>query len=76
MEDLGGRLSGTNVFTIQIEENPYNVNGAFNYVPGAIEDFSQITGQGTTLFDSVNDNLEASDGWTVDENLITYKVSG
>ena len=44
LEDLGGRLSGTNVFTIQIEENPYNVNGAFNYVPGAIEDFSQITG--------------------------------
>ena len=76
LEDLGGRLSGTNVFTIQIEENPYNVNGAFNYVPGAIEDFSQITGQGTTLFESVNDNLEASDGWTVDENLITYKVSG
>ena len=76
LEDLNGRLSGTNVFTIQIEENPYNVNGAFNYVPGAIEDFSQITGQGTTLFESVNDNLEASDGWTVDENLITYKVSG
>jgi hypothetical protein len=39
-----GRLSGSNVFTIQIEENPYNVNKIFNYVPGAIEDFSQITG--------------------------------
>jgi hypothetical protein len=44
LEIVDGRLSGNNVFTIQIEENPYNVNNAFNYVPGAIEDFSQITG--------------------------------
>ena len=73
---VNGRLSGKKVFTIKIEENPYNVNGAFNYVPGAIEDFSQIKGQATTLFTDISDNIEASDGWTVDENLITYKVSG
>jgi hypothetical protein len=40
----GGRLSGNNVFTITIEENPHNVNNAFNHVPGSIIDFSQITG--------------------------------
>ena len=73
---VNGRLSSKKVFTIKIEENPYNVNGAFNYVPGAIEDFSQIKGQSTTLFTDISDDIEASDGWTVDENLITYKVSG
>ena len=73
---VNGRLSGKKVFTIKIEENPYNVNGAFNHVPGAIEDFSQIKGQATTLFTDVSDDIEASDGWTVDENLISYKVSG
>ncbi len=73
---VNGRLSSKKVFTIKIEENPYNVNGAFNYVPGAIEDFSQIKGQSTTLFTDISEDIEASDGWTVDENLITYKVSG
>lgn len=76
LEIVDGRLSGSNVFTIQIEENPYNINNAFNHVPGAIEDFSQITGQGTTFFNDVNENIEASDGWTIDSNLIAYKISG
>lgn len=76
LEIVDGRLSGSNVFTIQIEENPYNINNAFNFVPGPIEDFSQITGQGTTLFKDVNENIEASDGWTIDSNLIAYKISG
>lgn len=73
---VNGRLSSKKVFTIKIEENPYNVNNAFNYVPGAIEDFSQIKGQSTTLFTDISEDIEASDGWTVDENLITYKISG
>lgn len=76
LEIVDGRLSGSNVFVIQIEENPYNVNNAFNYVPGAIEDFSQIKGQSTTLFTDVNENIEASDGWTIDSNMIAYKISG
>jgi hypothetical protein len=28
------------------------------------------------LFRDVNENLEASDGWIIDENLIAYKISG
>ena len=71
-----GRLQVTKYFTISIKENPYNVNNAFNYTQGQRDDFSQITGQATTLFSNVSDELDASDGWTVDENLITYKISG
>jgi hypothetical protein len=41
---INGRLTGRKVFTINIKENPDNINNAFNYVPGAIEDFSQIKG--------------------------------
>lgn len=73
---INGRLTGRKVFTINIKENPDNINNAFNYVPGAIEDFSQIKGQSTTLFTGINSAIEASDGWTTDENLITYKISG
>ncbi len=73
---VNGYLSGKKVFTIDIKENPYNVNNAFNHVTGAIEDFSQIKGQSTTLFTGISSNIEASDGWTIDENLIAYKISG
>ena len=73
---VNGYLSGKKVFTMDIKENPYNVNNAFNYVSGAIEDFSQIKGQSTTLFTGISSNIEASDGWTIDENLIAYKISG
>ena len=76
LEVVNGYLYGSKVFTINIQENPYNVNNAFNYVPGAIEDFSQIKGQSTTLFTNTNESMEASDGWTIDENLIAYKISG
>lgn len=76
LEVVNGYLDGRNVFTIDIKENPYNVNGAFNHVPGALEDFSQIKGQSTTLFNDINESIETSDGWTVDENLIAYKISG
>ena len=62
-------------FTINIKENPYNVDNAFNYTSGPIEDFSQITGHSTSMFDSVNTNIDTTDGWTVDGDLITYKIS-
>ena len=71
-----GRLSSSKYFTINIQENPYNINNAFNYTEGPKEDFSQITGQATTLFSGTNSDIDSSDGWTVDENLITYKISG
>ena len=76
LEVVNGYLDGRNVFTIDIKENLYNVNGVFNHVPGALEDFSQIKGQSTTLFSDINESIETSDGWTVDENLIAYKISG
>ena len=76
LDVVNGYLSGKKVFTMDIKENPYNVNNAFNHVAGAIEDFSQIKGQSTTLFTGISSNIEASDGWTIDENLIAYKISG
>ena len=56
LEVVNGYLTGRKVFTIDIQENPYNVNHAFNHVTGAIEDFSQIKGQATTLFSDINEN--------------------
>ena len=71
-----GALTYTKYFTIDIAENPYNINNAFNYTEGCRDDFSQIVGQATTLFTEINKDIEASDGWTIDENLIAYKISG
>lgn len=71
-----GTLTSTPYFTIDIQENPYNINNVFNYTEGAREDFSQITGQSTSLFSDVNSDIESSDGWTIDDSLIAYKVSG
>lgn len=71
-----GYLSYNKYFTIDVKENPYNVNNVFNYTEGQRDDFSQITGQNTTLFTDINSDIEASDGWTIDENLIAYKISG
>ena len=70
-----GALNYANYFTINISENPYNINNAFNYTEGAREDFSQIVGQSTTFFSNINSDIEASDGWITDENLIAYKIS-
>ena len=44
LDVVNGYLSGKKVFTMNIKENPYNINNAFNHVAGAIEDFSQIKG--------------------------------
>ena len=70
------RLTSRSFFIVTIAENPYNINNAFNYTEGARDNFSQITGQATSLFTGVSADVEASDGWTFDENLITYKISG
>jgi hypothetical protein len=59
-----------------VQQNPDNINNAFNFTEGPKEDFSQITGQSTSLVTNINEDIEASDGWTVDENLIAYKISG
>lgn len=71
-----GKLVPAKHFSIDIVENPYNINNAFNYTEGQRDDFSQITGQSTSIFNNINSNVEASDGWTSDENLIAYKISG
>ena len=71
-----GALKDRSYFSIAIEENPYNVNNAFNYVEGAKDNFSQITGQATSVFNNLNQDLEASDGWSVDNDLVCYKISG
>lgn len=71
-----GSLSSRKYFTINIQENPFNVNGAFNYTEGAKDNFSQITGQSTTFFTNINPSIEASDGWTIDGDLVCYKLSG
>ena len=71
-----GSLAYTKYFTINIVENPHNINNAFNYTEGARDNFSQIVGQSTTFFTNINSNLETSDGWISDENLIAYKISG
>lgn len=69
-------LQDRNYFAINIKENPFNVDGAFNYTEGAKDDFSQITGQSTPFFTNINPSIEASDGWTVDSDLVCYKISG
>lgn len=71
-----GALKYRPYFSISIEENPYNIKNAFNYTEGAKDNFSQITGQSTSLFTNINPDIEASDGWTVDNDLICYKISG
>lgn len=71
-----GNLTYTKYFIIDIAENPYNTNNIFNYTEGARDNFSQITGQSTSLFTGVSADIEASDGWTTDENLVAYKISG
>ena len=71
-----GALKYRSYFSISIEENPSNIENAFNYTEGARDNFSQITGQSTSLFTNINPDIEASDGWGVDNDLICYKISG
>lgn len=62
-------------YTVDIVENPYNINNAFNHVPGAILDYSQINGSGSNVFNSDNIQLQPSDGWVIDGKYTAFQVS-
>lgn len=62
-------------FAINIVENKYNINGAFNHTAGASLDFSQINGSGSNVFNADNTTLLPGDGWTVDGRYTAYQVS-
>ena len=62
-------------FYINIVENKYNVNNAFNYTSGAVLNYSQINGSGSNVFISDNLNTLPGDGWTVDGRYTAYQVS-
>jgi hypothetical protein len=62
-------------FFINVVENKYNVNGAFNYTPGAVLNYSQINGSGSNVFNVENTNVLPGDGWMVDGRYTAYQVS-
>lgn len=62
-------------FFINIVENKYNVNGAFNHTPGAALNYSQINGSGSNVFEADNTNVLPGDGWLVDGRYTAYQVS-
>ena len=62
-------------FTINIIENPYNINNAFNHVPGAILDYSQINGSGSNVFKDDLIQLQPGDGWGIDGKYTAFTVS-
>lgn len=62
-------------FTINIIENPYNINNAFNHVPGAILDYSQINGSGSNVFKDDLIQLQPGDGWDIDGKYTAFTVS-
>jgi hypothetical protein len=71
----GDGSSVAKYFTINIVENPYNIDNAFNHVPGAILDFSQINGSGSNVFKDDSINLQPGDGWGIDGKYTTFSVS-
>ena len=62
-------------FFINVVENKYNVNGAFNHTPGAALNYSQINGSGSNVFLAENTNVLPGDGWLVDGRYTAYQVS-
>lgn len=62
-------------FFINVVENKYNVNNAFNYTPGATLNYSQINGSGSNVFVDDNVNVLPGDGWLVDGRYTAYQVS-
>lgn len=67
--------SSNKYFTIDIVENPYNINNAFNHVSGSILDFSQINGSGSNVFNSDLIQLQPGDGWGLDGKYTAFQVS-
>lgn len=62
-------------FYINVVENKYNIDGAFNYTSGANLNYSQINGSGSNVFTSDNVNMLPGDGWLVDGRYTAYQVS-
>lgn len=62
-------------FYINVIENKYNIDGAFNYTPGANLNYSQINGSGSNVFLPENTNILPGDGWVVDGRYTAYQVS-
>lgn len=71
----GDGSSSNKYFTVDIVENPYNINNAFNHVPGAILDYSQINGSGSNVFNPENIQLQPGDGWGIDGKYTAFQVS-
>lgn len=62
-------------FAINVVENKYNINSAFNHTPGATLNYSQINGSGSNVFVPENTNVLPGDGWMVDGRYTAYQVS-
>ena len=71
----GDGSSVSKYFTINIVENPYNINNAFNHVSGSILDFSQINGSGSNVFKENSITLQPGDGWGIDGKYTAFSVS-
>ena len=71
----GDGSSSNTYYTVDIVENPYNINNAFNHVSGAILDYSQINGSGSNVFKENNIQLQPGDGWSIDSKYTAFQVS-
>ena len=71
----GDGSSSNKYFTVDIIENPYNIDNAFNHVSGAILDYSQINGSGSNVFNEDNIQLQPGDGWGIDGKYTAFQVS-
>lgn len=67
--------STRNYFSVNIIENPYNINNAFNHVSGSELDYSQINGSGSNVFVADNLQLQPGDGWGIDASYTAFQVS-
>lgn len=72
---VGDGSSSNKYFTVAIVENPYNIDNAFNHVPGSVLDYSQINGSGSNVFDPNNIQLQPGDGWGIDGKYTSFQVS-
>ena len=71
----GDGSSSNTYYTVDIVENPYNINNAFNHVSGAILDYSQINGSGSNVFNEDNIQLQPGDGWGIDGKYTAFQIS-
>ena len=71
----GDGSSSNKYFTVEIVENPYNIDNAFNHVSGAILDYSQINGSSSNVFKPELIQLQPGDGWGIDGKYTSFQVS-